>query len=1269
MQTGACYVFFVFLIYLLQRFHKVARRESLEMLLKEEVEVLCDDGFDGSNKESEIFKEIFFGRDVCRNNKRCLVTGLINFEHDYKCTDVPHRVNSDSSAVTGQSSSKDLTVEDSTNAIEDSRDTSGSRYSREGCAAVGAKEQDIKAKRIKLSSDKFPNDKHSSVKCLTSSVPVTETGSAMSLPDDQTNFQIVTCRLVESSGQGVTSSCYLLRQRVEIDKEGHVADMDISLCKLPSSDGNDEKDLVTGKAIASPVSQDSVGNKLIIATPVTIADKSGLPLGSEDGQIGSLVPELNVANLSLKNEAENDLRQLLRCHIDRILLEAGWGIGRVQRLCRRYKESVYKSPGGKTIWEVTRAWKSCGASLCCDGIELVQENDSMHWNDVDQFRSDLSKTLLNIEKEMRKSETTIALACQWCLLDPFVAVVFVYRKIGALRKGHLVTAPRSLAVDMTCKVLKSVADRGSGSAEKNMALGLYNSSLAAESGLTVSEDNNYIHPNPFVDRSVLECGMQKKGGPVNSFGGISIHLMEPKAASRSGGVHYHSNNVLPGVSNSGSFHQDSNTGSPSSYEHSDGNLLQRDRRSGLLTFYQPELQNSEDNGAPLASSGVQECFVSHDKNNGNSSLSAYKHRGEINQLSSEKSYHNCGGFGKSSKFTCDVKVLESPDSEYGVAIATPIANNSKNSWKDAKSRKSGHQGRSGQKKSTSCQIDDDALLITTFIRGQKKTRKSKGQRNLKQKGRCRLLPRSLGKGGKNFVDGKAYFSGVRTVLSWLVVSGFVSLNEVIQYRNPKTDMVVKYGLVTRDGIRCKCCREVFSVSGFKVHAGFKFNRPCVNLYMEKRDTTFTYCQLEACAAEFKARKNVVRPVDDEETDQNDDTCGLCGDGGELICCDNCPSTYHLPCLSSQELPEGNWYCPNCTCRICGGVANEKEASSSYVGLKCSQCEHKYHEACLKVKGDDGGSVSDTWFCGGSCYEIHSGLQARIGSMNNIDDGFSWTLLRYIHGDQKTCSPQQIAQKAECNAKLAVALTIMEECFLPMVDPRTGINMIPHVLYNWGSDFARLNYSGFYTMVLERDDVLISAASIRIHGARVAEMPLVATCSKYRRQGMCRRLMNVIIEMLRSFKVEMLVVAAIASLVDTWTVGFGFEIMEDLDRQKLNDINLMVFPGTVWLKKPLCSEEESGPSTVASALVLDEATTTTTCEAEGNAESLKQSCGNSPSLGTEAEIAASSPNQTCDASSIGDTVVKTVSGVELVVYDERNLSLTKQLQKACTVSSD
>lgn len=81
--------------------------------------------------------------------------------------------------------------------------------------------------------------------------------------------------------------------------------------------------------------------------------------------------------------------------------------------------------------------------------------------------------------------------------------------------------------------------------------------------------------------------------------------------------------------------------------------------------------------------------------------------------------------------------------------------------------------------------------------------------------------------------------------------------------------------------------------------------------------------------------------------------------------------------------------------------------------------------------------------------MYSGLHAQIGITNHIGDGFTWTLLKCIDEDSKVHSPQHLALKAECNTKLAVALTIIEECFNPMVDLRTGIDMIPQLMYNWG----------------------------------------------------------------------------------------------------------------------------------------------------------------------------------------------------------------------------
>lgn len=512
-----------------------------------------------------------------------------------------------------------------------------------------------------------------------------------------------------------------------------------------------------------------------------------------------------------------------------------------------------------------------------------------------------------------------------------------------------------------------------------------------------------------------------------------------------------------------------------------------------------------------------------------------------------------------------------------------------------KVNKSEDNKKKGEKKIPRRRIDDDDLLISALINIRnagscsKKDFPKAGASQLKalrkltnQKGRSKLIPRA-NKDGDNFVDGsigRRVTLARRTVLCWLIEMGALSLKDVIQYRHPRNNAVLKDGWVTGEGILCQCCTQIFSISEFKAHAGLKQQRPSLNLFVQS-GKSFVVCQFEAWSAELKKRKNNSRVLGADGKDENDDTCGICGDGGDLICCDNCPSTYHQTCLSIKDLPEGNWYCTNCVCVTCRGLANGKETSGSLAVLECAQCELKYHSACFAGKLTcQGGTGSGTWLCGESCEEVYLGLRSCVGVANYIDDGFSWTVLRCSHEDRKVCSPKKAALIADCNTKLAIGLNLMEECFQPMVDPRTGIDMIPHVLYNLGSRFTRLNYQGFYAVVLEKGDQLISVASIRLHGATVAEMPLIATCSEHRRQGMCRRLLNAIEKMLTSFKVKMLILSAIPSLVETWTSGFGFKPVEDEEKQQLANVNLMLFPGTTLLTKNLheASAQESVENT-------------------------------------------------------------------------------------------
>uniref|UniRef100_A0A3P9H9G5 PHD-type domain-containing protein n=1 Tax=Oryzias latipes TaxID=8090 RepID=A0A3P9H9G5_ORYLA len=68
-----------------------------------------------------------------------------------------------------------------------------------------------------------------------------------------------------------------------------------------------------------------------------------------------------------------------------------------------------------------------------------------------------------------------------------------------------------------------------------------------------------------------------------------------------------------------------------------------------------------------------------------------------------------------------------------------------------------------------------------------------------------------------------------------------------------------------------------------------------------------------------ARRGVPAGGDDEDDDHME-FCRVCKDGGELLCCDTCTSSYHIHCLNPPlpEIPNGEWLCPRClvSLRLC-----------------------------------------------------------------------------------------------------------------------------------------------------------------------------------------------------------------------------------------------------------------------------------------------------------------------------------------------------------------
>merc|ERR1719319_1847793 len=53
----------------------------------------------------------------------------------------------------------------------------------------------------------------------------------------------------------------------------------------------------------------------------------------------------------------------------------------------------------------------------------------------------------------------------------------------------------------------------------------------------------------------------------------------------------------------------------------------------------------------------------------------------------------------------------------------------------------------------------------------------------------------------------------------------------------------------------------------------------------------------------------------DQDDEHMEICRICKEDGELLCCDSCPSSYHLRCVDPplDEVPDDEWTCPRCAC--------------------------------------------------------------------------------------------------------------------------------------------------------------------------------------------------------------------------------------------------------------------------------------------------------------------------------------------------------------------
>ncbi|PKI72230.1 hypothetical protein CRG98_007367 [Punica granatum] len=391
----------------------------------------------------------------------------------------------------------------------------------------------------------------------------------------------------------------------------------------------------------------------------------------------------------------------------------------------------------------------------------------------------------------------------------------------------------------------------------------------------------------------------------------------------------------------------------------------------------------------------------------------------------------------------------------------------------------------------------------------------------------------------------------KTLLSWLIDKNILLPRAKVYCCSDSSGSSFAEGRIHRDGIRCNCCNDLLTLNGFVSHSGGTNCSPAAIICLEDGRSLLD-CQVQILHE--KKRSHVKEdPADGEihkshvdTSAENDYLCSICHYGGDLILCDQCPSSYHGTCLGLKGVPDGDWYCPSCCCAICGeGNLSEDIGLSTDVSIiNCSQCKRKYHTVCLRKRrgtelGDHG---RGNWYCSRKCEQIHVGLLELEGKQIRLGmDNLTFTMLKPV--DYERHDDVDLQMKSELN---------------------------------------RLNFRGFYTVLLEKNDELITVATIRIH-REVAEVPLVGTRFQFRRLGMCHALMNTLEKKLKELGVERIVLPAVPSALNTWTGSFGFTKMTDLEKLHFVNHTFLNFQDTTVCQKRLL-DGLSGESRVSSGLL-------------------------------------------------------------------------------------
>ncbi|KAL2320965.1 hypothetical protein Fmac_029934 [Flemingia macrophylla] len=280
-------------------------------------------------------------------------------------------------------------------------------------------------------------------------------------------------------------------------------------------------------------------------------------------------------------------------------------------------------------------------------------------------------------------------------------------------------------------------------------------------------------------------------------------------------------------------------------------------------------------------------------------------------------------------------------------------------------------------------------------------------------------------------------TGQQTVPSWLVDMGTLQPRERVYYLDHESKKALLYGDIVGGQILCDCCYLIVSISVFEAHSRSKICDALKNIYLEGR-RSILQCLEQTWIKQDGYDYNFYNLVRVENDDQSDD-----------ISCDGCKSEFHQSCMDVQTLPSGDWHCKCCSpCKFCGEQKDISDGLDRSMNTSCCICRRqRNHQSCIQASGTNTAHSKQEFFCGNRCKELYERLENLFGVNYQTEDVFSWSFIcrSYVDSNAAQIDPRVI----ECNSKLGVALSVMNECFFPCIDGKSRINLMRSVIYNSG----------------------------------------------------------------------------------------------------------------------------------------------------------------------------------------------------------------------------